>query len=102
VTFSYHASVPGVRTGFTLQQPTGSWAVTETPDAAKRLASVVSPAGTFSYAYPKAGSLWTNLALPNGAAITNAYDTSGRLTGTYLRTNASVVLNQQLYTVAHK
>lgn len=97
VTYSYHATVGNLRTGLSLQQPTGTWAVTETPDTAKRLASVVSPAGTFSYTYRGAGTLWTNLALPNAAAITNALDSVGRLTGTYLKTNASVVLSKYLY-----
>ena len=28
VTYAYHASVPGLRTGLTLQQPSGSWSQT--------------------------------------------------------------------------
>jgi uncharacterized protein RhaS with RHS repeats len=49
-----------------LQQPTGLWTNVFTYDATKRLESVTSPAGSFTYTHTGAGNLWTNLALPNG------------------------------------
>ena len=73
-------------------------------DAAERLARVSSPAGTFSYSYQGGGNLVTNLALPNGAAIVNAFDGVGRLTGTWLRNGAGTILNSHTYNVdpAHR
>ncbi len=38
-----------LRTGLRLQQPTGLWTNEFGYDAAKRLTSVTSPAGTFTY-----------------------------------------------------
>jgi hypothetical protein len=61
VTYTYHASVPGLRTVLSLQQPTGSWNQTNAFDAAKRLSSFTSPAGVFAYTYRGPGNLWTNL-----------------------------------------
>ena len=43
------------------------------------------------------GNLITNLALPNGAAITNAFDSVGRLTGTWLKNSGGTVLNSHTY-----
>ena len=41
--------------------------------------------------------MWTNLALPSSAAITNCFDTAARLTRTALRTSGNVVLNSHDY-----
>jgi hypothetical protein len=56
--------------------------------SARRLTSVVSPAGAFNYAYtnvgpgPSPGLLVSKLTIPNGAYITNFYDSVARvLTG---------------------
>jgi YD repeat-containing protein len=97
VTYAYHSSVPGLRTSVSLQQPSGSWAQTYNPDAAKRLASVVSPAGTFTYTYMGAGNLWTNLVLPNTSRITNGYNSVGALLNTTLRNSGGTVLNRHEY-----
>ncbi|MCL5096872.1 MAG: hypothetical protein M1608_04975, partial [Candidatus Omnitrophica bacterium] len=78
VTYGYHASVPHLRTSLSLQQPTGNWTESYTPDASGRLETLSSSAGDFTYTYHGAGTLWTNLALPTYSAITNAYDTSER------------------------
>lgn len=50
--------------------------------AARDLTNIVSPAGTFTYAYKGPGTLWTNLALPTSSAraIANGYDCSKRTT----------------------
>src|SRR5207247_7080192 len=43
------------------------------------------------------GNLVTNLALPNGAAITNAFDNVARLTGTWLKNSGGSILNSHAY-----
>ncbi len=68
-------------------------------DAADRLTGVSSPAGSFTYTYRGAGTVWTNLALPNSAVITNAYDSVARLTQTTLRSSSGTVLNRHSYQV---
>ena len=40
-----------LRSGLVLQQPTGTWTNGFTWDAAHRLSTVSSPAGTFTYTY---------------------------------------------------
>ncbi len=97
VTSSYHATAPRLRTGLTVQQPSGSWAHTYGYDAARRLRTITGPAGTFTYTHKGPGTVWTNLALPNTSAITNAFDTGGRLTGIWLRNNAGTILNKHVY-----
>ena len=98
ITNAYHASVPGLKTGLSIQQPPNYyWSQTYGFDAARRLTNVTSPAGTFGYAYKGPGSLWTNLALPYSMAITNVFDTGARLTGTYLKTSAGIITNQHVY-----
>src|SRR6266540_4071716 len=85
------------RSGLTLQQPTGNWTNGFTYDAAHRLSTVAFSGGTFTYTYKGFGNLVTNLALPNTAKITNAYDSVARLTGTYLVNNGGSVLNKHEY-----
>ncbi len=101
---SHVGNAAGRRAGLSLQQPTGSWTNGFGYDAARRLRTVDSPAGTFTYTYRGAGGLWTNLALPNTARITNAFDRVGRLLGTYLVTSAGAVSNKHeyLYNAAHQ
>src|SRR6266496_3227424 len=78
--------VDRLRTGLSLQQPTGAWTNGFGWDAAKRLTNVTSQAGSFNYSYlsPRA-FLVSKLALPNGAYITNTYDSVARLTTNYLK-----------------
>lgn len=106
VTYGYHANVPHLRTSLSLQQPTGSWSETFGYDAARRLQTVTSPAGTFTYTYStgvgsvtNASMLWKKLALFSGASayITNVFDTSGRLTGTTLKNSSNTTLNNHGY-----
>jgi YD repeat-containing protein len=63
-----------MRSGQGLAQPTSAWTNGFTYDAAHRLATVISSAGTFTYSYKGPGNLVTNLALPNTLRITNAFD----------------------------
>jgi YD repeat-containing protein len=99
VTNTYHATVPGLRTGLSVAQPSSYWSQTFGYDAARRLTNIVSPAGTFTYTYKGPGTLWTNLALPTSSAcaITNGYDSAGRLLLTSLRTGAGSTLNSHTY-----
>jgi RHS repeat-associated protein len=76
----------------------GSWSVSYGYDAARRLTNVVSPAGTFSYAYdPVANGQWKKLTLPGGAYVTNAYDSVARLLSTSLKSSSDTVLNAHQY-----
>ena len=86
-----------MRVGLGLQQPTGAWTNGFTYDGGHRLATVISPAGTFTYSYKGPGNLVTNLSLPNGSRITNAFDTVGRLTSTRLLTSGDSLLNSYAY-----
>jgi RHS repeat-associated protein len=61
------------------------------------LQTLISPAGTFSYTFKGPGNLITNLALPNSSAITNAFDSLARLTGTYLKKSDGTILNSHVY-----
>jgi hypothetical protein len=67
-----------MRSGLGLAQPTGAWTKGFTYDGGHRLATVISPAGTFTYSHKGPGNLVTNLALPNSSRITNAFDSVGR------------------------
>src|SRR5436305_870880 len=62
-----------LRTGLNLQAPNASdWAQTYGYDAAKRLTTLTSPAGTFGYTHDgTAQTQVKKLSLPNGAYITN-------------------------------
>jgi RHS repeat-associated protein len=89
------------RIGLTLQQPSGSWTNMFQYDAANRFTNVISPAGTFTYYYATSGVRYRpqRLALPNAAYVTNAFDTSARLTNTTLRSSTGTALD--LYTYAY-
>ena len=86
-----------LRSGLSLQQPTGTWTNGFGYDAGLRLATVTFSAGTFNYTYKGPGTLVTNLDLPNTSKITNAYDNVARLTGTYLISSGRSVLNMHEY-----
>src|SRR5581483_654598 len=67
-------------------------------DAAKRLTSVTSPAGSFSYSYDSTRNMQVKkLSLPNGAYITNTFDGVARLTGTYLKNSGNTSINVHEY-----
>jgi YD repeat-containing protein len=95
VTYGYNNA--RLRSSLSLQQPTGAWTNGFLYDAAARLSRVTSPAGAYTNTYRGAGTLVTNLALPNGSRITNAFDNVGRLTMTRLRTSGGTILNTHSY-----
>ena len=92
-----------LRASLTLQTPNGSpWAQGYSYDAARRVSSISSPAGTFRYAYSCAasaseGTLVQQISLPNTAIITNRYDSVARLVSTELRNSSGAVLNSHSY-----
>jgi YD repeat-containing protein len=104
VTYGYHSSVPHLRTSVSLSQPAGAWTQTYQYDAAHRLQTVASPAGTFTYTYnPGVGSvaaaspLVRRISLPNTSYITNVFDTTGRLMDSRLKNSTHADLNRHSY-----
>jgi len=103
VTYSYDNGRR--RSGLNLQAPNASdWVQSYGYDAANRLSSLTSPAGTFSYQYsagvdsiPSPSGLVQRLSLPNAAYITNSYDDWGRMLSTVLKNSANSVLNSHSY-----
>ncbi len=94
-----------LRTALSLQQPEAApWSQSYTYDLALRMTSLVSPAGTFSYSYnggvsgvDTASALVSKLSLPNGAWVSNTFDSNGRILGTWM-TNGTVNLDSAVYT----
>jgi YD repeat-containing protein len=88
-----------LRSKLNLQQPTGMWTNAFTYDAARRLANVASPAGSFGYTFLSGGAfgLPIKVALPNTSYITNTYDNVARLTGTYLKNSSHTALDWYVY-----
>jgi len=86
------------RSGLNLQAPSASdWVQSYGYDAAARLQTLSSPVGAFTYTFKAGGSLVTNLWLPNGAAITNQYDSAGRLLSTVLKNSGNSILDSSTY-----
>jgi RHS repeat-associated protein len=88
-----------------LEQPNGSdWVQSYAYDPANRLESIASPAGAFGYTYnpglagtTSSSSLVANIALPNGAFITNTFDGNGRMLGTALYNSGLTNLDSYNY-----
>ena len=74
------------------------WTESYAYDAAKRLTNVTSAAGSFGYMYDPTRNLQVGrLTLPNGASITNAYDSVARLLSTTLKNSQLSALNSHQY-----
>src|SRR5438093_5291302 len=88
-----------LRIALSLQQPTGAWTNGFGYDAAKRLANVISPAGTFNYTYVSGlpSLLVRKLTLPNTAYITNNFDWVARLLDTSLKNSGNTALDSYAY-----
>ena len=94
-----------LRTALSLGQPTGVWTNGFGYDAARRLTNVISQAGSFTNVYaagvPGAAGfssrLVQQLLVANTSAITNNFDSVGRLMGTYWRTSRGTLTNKQEY-----
>jgi RHS repeat-associated protein len=97
VSYSYNNRL---RSGLSVAQPNADfWTQTYGYDNARRLTNTTSPAGAFGYAYDGTRNLRVSaLALPNGASITNAYDSNARLLATVLINSGNSILNSHSYT----
>jgi RHS repeat-associated protein len=104
-TVSYSYTSSGLRSQLTLLQPNApAWVQTYAHDSANRLTNTTSPAGAFVYSYTTVsninspGSLVLRIAYPNGAYVTNTYDTTGRMLSTKLNNSSHGTLNSHSYT----
>jgi RHS repeat-associated protein len=89
-----------LRMGLSLQMPSEglAWRQSYAYDLARRLTGVSSPAGSFGYIYdPVALQRVDELTLPNGAYVTNTFDTVARLTGTWLMNSSGTNLDSYVY-----
>src|ERR1041384_1324804 len=88
-----------LRTSLSLIAPNASaWGVTYGYDAAERLTNVTSAAGPFGYTYDATRNMQVaKLALPNGAYITNSFDSIARLLSTVLKNGSGTILNSHAY-----
>ncbi|MBI3851947.1 MAG: RHS repeat-associated core domain-containing protein [Verrucomicrobia bacterium] len=100
-TVSYSYDSGRRRSGLTILAPNASaWTQSYGYDSANRMTNITSPAGAFGYTLggtSSASSLIKRLTLPNGAYITNTFDSVARLTGTYLKNSGNSVLNSHEY-----
>ncbi|HEX4121704.1 MAG TPA: RHS repeat-associated core domain-containing protein [Verrucomicrobiae bacterium] len=100
-----YAYIDRVRGDFDLQQPNASdWIQSYGYDKANRLQAITSPGGTFTYAYSSnlagtitSSALVTKVVLPNGAFITNNYDSDARMIGTWLYNSTLSNLDSSVY-----
>jgi YD repeat-containing protein len=88
-----------LRAGLILLQPNSdAWSQSYGYDDARRLSSITSPAGTFSYLYPDGiQNLVSSIGLSGGAYVTNTYDSSARMRGTWLENSTNGILNSHVY-----
>jgi RHS repeat-associated protein len=88
-----------LRTGMSIQAPNASpWSQVYGYDNARRLTTLCSPVGSFGYAYdPSKLQRVDQLTLPNGADITNTYDSVARMLSTKLVNSSSTVLDSYTY-----
>src|SRR5207247_3747813 len=105
VTYTYNNA--RLRSGLMLQQPSSSWTNGYVWDAARRLFTETSQAGTFTYTYSagvgtatSAAALIRKLLLPNSSYVTNTFDNVARLSGTYLDNSSNTVLDKSEYLYA--
>ena len=99
-TVGYGYNDARLRSSLALSQPNAAaWTKTYGYDAAWRPQTLSSPAGQFGYTYQWASGLIGNLALPNGAYVTNNYDALGRLFSTLLNNSTNATLDAHSYGV---
>jgi YD repeat-containing protein len=75
----------------------GGWSQSYGYDGQRRLQTITSPAGSFTYHYAGAGSQVQSLSLPGGSSIGYAYDPAGLLTYTGLTNSLHQVLDAYTY-----
>lgn len=88
-----------LRTGLSVQTPGGTpWTQSYGYDLARRLKTISSPAGGFGYVYdPVELQRVEKLTLPNGAQITNSFDSVARETSTWLINSSGADLDSYVY-----
>jgi len=92
--------VQGLRTAMSLNSQPSTLNFGYSYDNAWRLQSLSSPAGTFSYTFggaSSASSLIKQISLPNGAYITNSFDSLARLKETDLNNYWGHTLDEYAY-----
>ena len=96
VSYSYNNRL---RTALSIAAPNASaWMQSYGYDSTRRLTSVSSPAGAFNYIYdPVQLQRADELTFPNGAYITNSYDSVARLLSTVLKNSGGTVLDSESY-----
>jgi RHS repeat-associated protein len=96
VTYAY---TNRLRMSLSLQAPSGSaWSQSYGYDTARRLISLSSPAGAFGYSYdPVKQQRVDEATLPNGAYITNTFDSVARLLSTGLENSSNPNLDSYAY-----
>ncbi len=88
----------GHRISLNLIQPSGSWSQTYVYDAAWRMQTNTSPAGSFLYTYDATGhQLIDEISLPNAAYIASTYDSVARTKSTSLANQWGHVLDGYSY-----
>jgi hypothetical protein len=88
-----------------LQQPSSSqWVQTYGYDGANRMQTIAAQPGTFTYTYNSglggattSSSLVAKIALPNGAYISEFYDSNGRMTTNSLYNGSGTPLDYYAY-----
>ena len=88
-----------LRSGLSVLAPNASaWTESYGYDGAERLTTVASAAGSFGYTYDPVRQLQVGMiTLPNGAYITNAYDSVARLLSTVLKGSDLSTINSHSY-----
>ena len=96
VSYSYQNRL---RTGLNIaESSTSPWSQSYGYDNARRLTSLTSPAGSFNYVYDAVRKAQVALlSLPNGAYITNSFDSVARLAGTTLANSSGTALDAYAY-----
>lgn len=103
-TITYYTNSAGLRSGFSIQQPVGSFTNGYAYDAGHRITNVTSHAGSFAYDYyptsagvSNCNHLVRKVTLPPGSYITNSFDNNARQTETRLMTSGNSELNDHAY-----
>jgi RHS repeat-associated protein len=91
---------------FSLAEPNSSpWVQSYSFDSAERLQTIASSAGNFGYqynaglnGYSSDSALVQQISLPNGAQVTNSFDSCGRLLVTKLNKSSGSAVDSHTYT----
>jgi RHS repeat-associated protein len=100
-TLNYTYTLTRLRSGLVLQQPSGVWGQNYQYDAANRLTSTASGAGTFVYDYLTSSgnnpSLVSKVTMPSGGYVQQGFDSVGRMQSTALKNSGGTTLDSRAY-----